>query len=92
MAKQPKFVRAGDAAAELLAQLKAPRQVYIDGSDVVLNVEYEYRIALDRCDTPATLLGWVLHLSSKTWMTPQLLASFVYHVSQANSIEIDRNM
>lgn len=90
MAEQPRIISAADAAAEAIAHAqKIGREVYADGGDVVLNVGYEYRVALDRCNTAPRLLGWILHLADKDWMTNDHLAAFILLVGEKNQIEID---
>lgn len=36
-----------------------------------------YDIALDRCNTPEKVLGWVYHLSEKTWITSDHIRAFI---------------
>lgn len=36
-----------------------------------------YDIELSRCNTDAKILSWVLHLMQKTWVTEEMLGSFV---------------
>ena len=58
-------------------------QVKIEDGHIVINVNYEYNIALNRVDTSEKILWWVIHLSEKTWMTTEILRRFV-HLSCAH--------
>ena len=37
----------------------------------------EYNIPLEQCSTPTEILGWVKHLSEKTWVTNDVMRRFV---------------
>jgi hypothetical protein len=63
------------------------RMVYVEEDHIVLNVHYEYNIALNRCDTHEKILGWCIHLCEKTWMTPELIRRFAQIAAQANGLE-----
>jgi hypothetical protein len=52
-------------------------QCYIDGDYLVLNVRYEYDIALSRISSHADILDWVLHLSGKNWFSMELMQRFI---------------
>lgn len=45
---------------------------------------YLYEITLDRLNTYEKVLGWVVHLSEKVWMTPNRIRVFVRRCEQAN--------
>jgi len=47
---------------------------------------YEYWIALDRCDTAEKILSWVIHLEEKTWVTPEIIGSFVLVAAMVNKV------
>ena len=49
-----------------------------------------YCIELSRVRTMGKVLGWVDHLSNKTWMSKHDLARFARVLFQLNDIEIDR--
>lgn len=53
------------------------KQCYVDDGYIVLNVRYEYEIALERCDTHEKILDWVMHLSCKNWFTMRLMKRFI---------------
>lgn len=78
---------------ELLEQHRAhqaelERIVTIQEGYIVINVRYEYNIALERCKTHADILGWTFQLSEKTWMTPALLRHFIKVATEANGLRV----
>lgn len=68
------------------------REIFIDGNDVVLNIVYEYRISLSRLRTPADLLGWLVHLSEKNWMTARYMGVFISFVAHQNNIKVEHHL
>ena len=50
---------------------------------------YCYRIDLDRIRDAADLLGWLLHLSGKQWVTAQHMADLIEAAARHNGIEVD---
>lgn len=60
------------AREEELAKL-----VYVEDGHIVINVHYEYNVALNRCDTPEKLAAWAYHLTEKTWMTTEVMRRFM---------------
>ncbi len=52
------------------------RLIYETEDAIVLNVCYEYVIAKTRIDTAEKIIRWTVHLSSKTWMTKELIEFF----------------
>ncbi len=69
----------------------AKKEVFLDGDAIILDVSGRYEIALDRCDTPERLLGWIVHLCEKTWMTNAAMRRFIMLSADANEITIDRS-
>lgn len=72
------------------------KQVQLKEGHIVLNPEPEnslavYSIALHRCDTPAKLIGWIQHLSSKNWLTMKILDRFIREACDQNRMEIERD-
>lgn len=53
---------------------------------------YEYRIDFGRCNTVEKIIGWMNHLSEKTWMTKEMLNVFVQMTLSRIGYEIDYNM
>lgn len=79
------------AARELL-----DKQVQVKDGCIVLNATPDntlanYNIELNRCDTPAKLLGWIQHLTEKSWLTMGMLDRFVSRASHENGIEVQRD-
>jgi hypothetical protein len=48
----------------------------------------EYDVPLDRCRTRTQILGWILHLSGKRWMTGARVAHFIRLACEARGIEV----
>jgi hypothetical protein len=44
---------------------------------ILKNVQYNYQIDLEECDTSANMLDWIFQLCGKTWMTPDDLGHLV---------------
>ena len=68
---------------------KLQQQVSVKEDHIVINVSYEYNIALSRCDTAAKLLHWVWHLTEKTWMTNDVMRRFIEVACRENNIVMD---
>ncbi|MEM1145199.1 MAG: hypothetical protein AAGI88_21685 [Pseudomonadota bacterium] len=74
---------------EVMNQMqRLEKQVYIADDHIVINVSYEYNIALSRCDTPEKLLHWVWHLTEKSWMTNEVMRRFIDVACRENKIEM----
>ena len=67
---------------------KLQQQVSVKEDHIVINVSYEYNIALSRCDTAEKLLHWVWHLTEKTWMTNDVMRRFIEVASRENKIKM----
>jgi hypothetical protein len=63
-------------------------QCSLDGEAVVFHIADDYRILLSRCDTAEKLLGWIVHLTEKKWMTVPLLRHFIRLVSEHHGIDV----
>ena len=50
----------------------------------------KYDLPLNRCRTHAEILGWLLHLSNKQWMTREHVAHFIRLACEARGIEVPR--
>lgn len=48
-----------------------------DGYCTIRYGGYDYDIALDRIKNQQELLGWVYHLSEKTWMNGERICDFI---------------
>jgi hypothetical protein len=62
-------------------------QTFIKGGSIVLN-EKGYEIQLSGCDSAAKILGWVVHLSEKAWVTREIIRSFVVKASNHHGIKV----
>ena len=62
--------------------------VALDGDVIRITVRYPYEVPLDRCATHQDILGWVVHLSRKTWMTPAMLRTFVHKACDGNGLKV----
>ena len=51
--------------------------IYIDDRYLVLNIQYEYLIELNRINTPTKAYQWIIHLLEKNWITREMLARMV---------------
>ena len=62
------IVNGTDFANRLIAHIDwIKTHICVNSDGVTLNGDYF--IAKERIDTPAKLLGWIHHLSQKTWFT-----------------------
>ena len=59
-----------------------------DDGYITIDIVYPYEFEVDRCNTPLKLLGWVYHLSEKTWATKDVLSMFILVVSEHFGWEI----
>jgi hypothetical protein len=50
-----------------------------------------YEIELERLDSEAKLLGWLLHLFEKNWTTTLQLHQFVCLVCEHHDLALDRD-
>ena len=68
------------------------REVRIVRSSIAFAVSgRQYEVPLARCRTHADLLSWILHLSEKSWFTPQHQRRFVLLVCERNGLTINWN-
>lgn len=58
--------------------------IQFDGEFITL--KGYYHIEKSRCDTPDKILGRVLHLSEKVWMTPLRLRWFIETACAVNNL------
>lgn len=71
------------ASDELLA-----KQVRVEDGHIIVNVEYGYEIPIVDCNTEAKLLGWILQLLEKNWMTNDVLERFIHVAARQSDIKI----
>ena len=61
----------------------------VEGNDTcVINIAYPYEVDLDRIQSEADLLRWVLHLCKKTWMRTEALSIFIQKVGEYKGLKI----
>lgn len=79
----------GDLRKELEEhEVLLEKQVYIDAGHIVINVKYEYNIALNRCDSLEKILGWATHLCEKTWMSLDVMERFIRLAARHHKLDI----
>lgn len=64
------------------------KQVRVEEGHIVIDVDYEYNIALNRCDTLEKILGWATHLCEKNWMTTDIMERFIRVAAGHHKLEI----
>jgi hypothetical protein len=76
--------------SRLCDQFYRERITYIPDSQVLLLRfgGYPYEVDLDRVNSEGDLLRWVLHLSSKDWMTCERLYFFIEAVGEVKHLRI----
>lgn len=52
------------------------------------HVDGEYDIALISCQTAEQLVGWIFHLTGKSWITNDILRRFIKEASSHAGIEL----
>jgi len=66
---------------EAVANIAAPPKVKYEAGQFILDCgpvcNGTYEIDVSRANTPEKLLGWLMHLSSKTWFTGDHLESLI---------------
>jgi hypothetical protein len=77
-------------------EAKVNRQCHLseDGSAIILTRPNGYEVGVDinRIADAPKLLGWILHLSGKVWVTVPMLRRFIEIASKANNITINRKL
>jgi len=48
-----------------------------------------YRVDLEHINTAADMLGWIMHLSQKTWVTPRHLMELIEHAERHRGIQVN---
>lgn len=64
------------------------RVVTVTDGVITINVAYEYHISLDRCRDFGEILGWVVQLSEKSWITTDILRYFIKVACTQNDLKI----
>lgn len=66
------------------------KRVFVrDGQIVLADGGFEYPIDLNRCKSAEALLGWLSHISEKSWVTTEHIHDLITLASTENGIEID---
>lgn len=67
-------------------------KVYISDGYLVLNIRFPYEIELTRIDTEKKLLGWIVHLLEKNWVSREMLLRMVdvwqHHFKQTIELSV----
>ena len=77
-----------DLGAIYARDAELAKQVQVDGDHIVINVNHEYLIPKAQADEPAKILGWVMHLADKTWVTKELLQRFIEVASKEIGLDV----
>lgn len=65
------------------------KRVYIeDDSIVLLDGGANYVIDFKRCDTAEKILGWIVHLTEKDWVTTEILERFILLAAADHDINV----
>jgi hypothetical protein len=67
------------AKKSVIEEILEPSELcFIKEGSIVFRIEDKevYDVHLSKCDTYPKIIGWVIHLSEKTWMTSRLLFFF----------------
>lgn len=76
-------------AADEFDAYYAERIVYHpENETLMLNFGFPYEVDLDEINNAEQLLGWVMHLAEKDWMTAMHLRMFARRVSELKGINI----
>jgi hypothetical protein len=83
----------GVLVSESIANLpKRAERCFVDGGFIVFRLEdgTDYDIPLAQCDSYAKILAWQFHLSSKRWVTKDLLMQFTIIACDYHRLPIAR--
>ena len=79
--------KASEYLQPILDGLEDDGKISVMDGYLTLNYSYEYDIELSRIVTPQDIIGWVLHLSEKNWMTKERLRNFILKCAEANNTD-----
>ena len=60
----------------------------VHSDDRFICMNHWYDIELSHCCTPEAILGWVDHLSSKNWVTKEMIQEFISCAAYHHGIKI----
>ncbi len=52
----------------------------------------DYWITGDRINTAEKLLGWIMHLSEKNWITPKAIRELIETAARHHGVKVERNL
>ena len=81
------LVSAKDVLPQLLKRREDNDHIYLEDGYLILDFCGKYEISTDRISTPEQVLGWVCHLSEKTWMTKERLYNFIDKCGMVNNTD-----
>jgi len=64
----------------------------VEGTAIALQGPFSYSISLDTCDTLEKVVDWILHLAEKSWVTTELIESFIELAIDTNKIPFRRGI
>jgi len=67
---------------------RSHEEVVIEGEVVIFPNAGRYEIGLSRLDSPEKLLSWIVHLSEKTWFSPDICRWFILKVSRHHKMKV----
>ncbi|MGL9721609.1 hypothetical protein [Symbiopectobacterium sp.] len=82
-----------DVNAYLENEAKLSEIVTVDDTHIIINIpgdhiDGEYAIALVSCKTAEQVVGWIFHLTGKSWITNDILRRFIKEASAHAGIEL----
>ncbi|MDA3897497.1 MAG: hypothetical protein PF482_15280 [Desulfobacteraceae bacterium] len=61
-------------------------KIHVDDKFITI-IKYDYPIEKKRCNTPAKILSWILHLSEKNWIDNDTIHDFTKAAMSHANIE-----
>ncbi|AZS56761.1 hypothetical protein [Pectobacterium parmentieri] len=82
-----------DINAYLENEARLSEIVTVDDTHILINIpgehiDGEYSIALVSCSTAEQLVGWIFHLTEKSWITNDILRRFIKEASANAGIDL----
>ena len=83
--------KVGEIMKDVVSDLRdRSRRCYIEGGSIVFRDGADYDIPLTQCNTYEKILGWQLQLSTKQWMTLDLLMQFTLMACDSHQLPVAR--
>jgi hypothetical protein len=91
---KPRSIDAKEAANEFADGLiDRALACEIRGDEIIIDPKgMDYPIGLGRCDTHEKIVGWVLHLSEKRWITVLMIEMFILTACDRHGLEAQANL